>query len=74
MAKTAKQVPHFWFMTIQTPNGAGYRLNSYQGVLTPAPGTTRLSLFNEIRAEIDERDPLAVGGVAIAFDVQPNEL
>ncbi|MET9190096.1 hypothetical protein ABZX63_33255 [Streptomyces tendae] len=70
----AKQVPHFWFMTIQTPNGAGYRINSYQGVLTPEPGTTRLSLFNEVREEIDRRDPLAIGGAVIAFDVQPNNL
>jgi hypothetical protein len=61
-------------MTIQTPNGAGYRINSYQGVLTPRPGTTRLSLFNEVRAEIDQRDPLAIGGAVIAFDVQPNKL
>jgi hypothetical protein len=61
-------------MTIQTPNAAGYQLNDYQGVLTPKPGTTRLSLFNDIRAEIEQADPLSAGGVVIAFDVQPNEL
>lgn len=70
----AKQVPHFWFMTIQTPNGAGFRINSYQGVLTPKPGTTRLDLFNELREEIERRDPLSRGGCVIAFDVQPNAL
>lgn len=69
-----KPVPVFWFMAIQTPNGAGYRLNSYQGVLTPEPGTTRLSLFNEVLEEINRRDPLSIGGAVIAFDAQPNEL
>jgi hypothetical protein len=38
------------------------------------PGATRLSLFNEVRAEIDQRDPLAIGGAVIALDVQPNVL
>ena len=64
----------FWFMTIQKPNAHGYFLNSYQGTLTPAPGTTRLTLFNEIREEVDRQDPRTIGGVVIAFDVQPNEL
>ncbi|MFF2383743.1 hypothetical protein [Streptomyces sp. NPDC058108] len=70
----SKQVPHFWFMTIQTPNGGGYWIGSYRGVLTPESEATRLSLFNEIREEINQRDPLAVGGAVIAFDVQPNKL
>ncbi|WP_432185462.1 hypothetical protein [Streptomyces tendae] len=70
----AKPQPLFWLMTIQTPNAHGYRINDFQGVLTPEPGTTRLSLFNEIREEITRRDPLSAGGAVIAFDVQPNEL
>lgn len=65
---------HFWFMAIQTPNVHGYRLNDYQGALTPEPGTTRLSLFNEIREEVERKDPLSRGGIVIAFDVQSNQL
>lgn len=65
---------HFWFMTIQTPNGHGYRINDFQGTLTPQPGTTRLSLFNEIREEVQRRDPLSRGGAVISFDVQPNQI
>ena len=70
----AKPQPLFWLMTIQTPNACGYRINDFQGVVTPAPGATRLSLFNEIRQEVARRDPLSAGGSVIAFDMQPNEL
>ncbi|MEU9947010.1 hypothetical protein [Streptomyces sp. NPDC047939] len=69
-----KMKSYFWFMTVQTSNGAGSRLNSYQGVVTPESGTTRLQLFNEVREEIDRLDPLSQGGCVIAFDMQPNEL
>lgn len=65
---------HFWFMVVQTPNAHGFRIIDFQGTLTPEPGTTRLSLFNEIRAEVQRRDPQSQGGVVIAFDVQPNHL
>lgn len=69
-----KQPTHFWFMTIQTPNGHGYRINDFQGVLTPAPGTTTLDLFNEVREECEQRDPQSRSGAVIAFGVQSNQL
>lgn len=65
---------HFWFMAVQMPTATGYRINDYQGALTPQPGTTRLSLFMEIRAEVARQDPDTQGGVVISFDVQPNKL
>lgn len=68
------QGTHFWFMAIQTPNRTGYRLNDYQGVLTPRPGSTRLDLFNDIRREVEQQDPLSRGGIVVAFDLQPNKL
>ncbi|MFJ5644060.1 hypothetical protein [Streptomyces sp. NPDC093223] len=69
-----KQVPHFWFMTIETPGVGASRVGSYQGLRTPRRGQTRLELFNSIRAEIEERDPLTRGGVVVGFDIQPNEM
>ncbi|MFI9598965.1 hypothetical protein ACIHCX_03620 [Streptomyces sp. NPDC052043] len=74
MTKATKQGSHFWMMTIQTPNAAGYNVTDYQGTLTPARGATRLDLFNEIREEIYRESPHSRGGVVIAFDVQPNQL
>ncbi|RPK56213.1 hypothetical protein EES43_24535 [Streptomyces sp. ADI96-02] len=71
MAKTQN---YFWFMTIQTPNGAGFLISSYQGQMPLVSGTTRLGFFNEIREEIARRNPLAQGGCVIAFDIQPNNL
>lgn len=68
------QGTHFWFMAIQTPNHTGYRLNDYQGVLTPLPGSTRLDLFNDIRREVERQDPLSRGGIVVAFDLQPNKI
>ncbi|MEU6543848.1 hypothetical protein [Streptomyces sp. NPDC046859] len=71
----SKQGSHFWFMSIQGPNGAGgFYLNSYQGTRTPKRGATRLELFNSIRQEVSENDPLSQSGVVIAFDIQPNKL
>jgi len=69
-----KPAPLFWLMTIQTPNRAGYNITDYQGVTTPAPGTTRLDLFNQIRNEIYREYPQSQGGAVIAFDLQANEL
>lgn len=68
------QGSHFWFMTIQTANAAGYYLNSYQGTWTPVPGETRLDVFNAIRRFVEEKDPRCMGGVATVFDVQPNTI
>lgn len=71
----SEQGSHFWFMTIQAPNSTGgFYMNSYQGTRTPKRGSTRLDLFNSIRQEIGENDPLGKNGVVIAFDIQPNKL
>ncbi|MFF3547027.1 hypothetical protein ACFYXD_34970 [Streptomyces platensis] len=72
-AEPAVQGSHFWFATITVPNAQGYWMNGYQGTLTPPPGATRLDMFNAIRAEIDERDPRARGGLMTTFDIQPNQ-
>lgn len=74
MTDPTKQGSHFWFMTIQTPNAHGYDIGSYQGAFTPAPGATRLNLFNQLLADVQERFPNTRGGAAIAFDIQPNKL
>ena len=71
---TPGQGTHFWFMVIQTPNATGLYVNSYQGTWTPQPEETRLDVFNAIRSHVEERDPRARGGVAVAFDLQPNRL
>lgn len=74
---TAAQEPqgsHFWFMTIQTANATGYYVNSYQGAWTPAPGETRLDVFNAIRRFVEEQDPRSRGGVVTGFDLQPNTI
>lgn len=68
------QGSHFWFMVIQTPNAGGLYVNSYQGTWTPEPTATRLDMFNKIRSFIDEKDPRARGGIATAFDLQPNTI
>jgi hypothetical protein len=70
----AEQGTHFWFMTIHTPNARGVYTGSYQGTRNPEPGQTRLDLFNSIRREIAELYPETRGGVALAFDIQPNQL
>jgi hypothetical protein len=70
-----QQGTHFWFMSIRTPHLDGSTfVGSYQGTITPSRGRTRLDLFSQIRADIDETDPRAVGGATIAFDIQPNKL
>lgn len=68
------QGTHFWFMSIQTPNAHGYRLNSYQGTRTPKKGETRLDLFNDILREVQQHDPLSRGGIVLAFDIQRNKI
>lgn len=68
------QGTHFWLLTMQTPNAAGFYLNSYQGTITPAAGATRLDAFNEVRRLVEEQDPPSRGGIVLAFDVQPNRI
>lgn len=68
------QGTHFWFMTMQTPNAAGYFMNSYQGTWTPGPEETRLDMFNSLRSLVEETDPRSRGGTVIAFDIQPNQI
>jgi hypothetical protein len=65
---------HFWFLSVMATNAAGPWFNSYQGALTLAPGATRLEVFNQIREEVARNDPRSRGAIAIAFDIQPNEL
>ncbi|MGW4703252.1 hypothetical protein [Streptomyces sp. NPDC004285] len=70
-----KQGTYFWFMAIQTSTAAtGTTIGDYQGTISPPRGTTRFDLFNKVRAEVEQRYPQAVGGVVVAFDVQPNKL
>ena len=71
---TPEQGTHFWMMALHVKNSAGVHLNSYHGTWTPTPGATRLDTFNAIRAYVDEQDPTARGGLATAFDLQPNQL
>jgi len=73
-ASEERQGTHFWLMVIQTPNAGGLSINSYQGTWTPKPGATRLEMFNKIRSFVDEQDPRARGGIATAFDFQPNTI
>jgi hypothetical protein len=70
----SEQGTHFWFMSIQTPNATGVYTNSYQGAWTPALRATRLDMFNEIQAFVENEDPRARGGMVVAFDIQPNQL
>jgi len=66
---------HFWFMAIQTQYpGGGITTGHRSGVCTPAPGDTRMSMFTYLRTWVDENWPELAGGVAIAFDIQPNQL
>jgi hypothetical protein len=74
MRDSAEHGSHFWLMVIQTPNAGGLYVNSYQGTWTPGPGATRLDMFNTVRSYINEQDPRAQGGIAVAFDFQPNRL
>jgi hypothetical protein len=69
-----QQGSHFWLMVIQNANEGGLYANSYQGTWTPPAGATRLDMFNKIRSFIDEKDPRARGGIAITFDLQPNQI
>jgi hypothetical protein len=68
------QGTHFWFLTMQTPNAAGYYLSSYQGTFTPPAGATRLDAFNEVRQLVERNDPPSRGGTVLAFDIQPNQI
>jgi hypothetical protein len=71
----AEQGTHFWFMSIQTSSADGTTfLGSFQGTITPSRGRTRLDLFNQIRADINERELLTRGGAVVAFDIQPNKI
>ncbi|GHB15034.1 hypothetical protein GCM10018777_55900 [Streptomyces albogriseolus] len=70
----SEQGTHFWFMSMQTKNAAGYYLNSYQGTVTPARGATRMDLFNEVRGFVEENDPRSKGGIVLAFDIQRNKI
>lgn len=65
---------HFWFLSVMTVNPAGPWVNDYQGTTTLAPDATRLELFNQIRAEVGEKDPRSRGAIVLSFDIQPNDL
>ena len=67
----SKHGSHFWLMVVQERSGV---VGSYQGVVTPERGETRMDLFNKVRAEIERDRPANVGGAVTAFDVQPNKL
>lgn len=69
-----EQGTHFYFITLQQANARGIYTNTLSGYWTPAPGQTRLDVFNEIRAKFEARDAGVRGGVVLAFDIQPNQL
>jgi hypothetical protein len=74
MGTEVRQGTHFWFISILCPNAAGFYMNDFQGTWTPPAGATRLDMYNAVRKCIDEKDPRARGGIAVAFDIQRNEL
>jgi len=66
----AKQGTHFWFASF-TNNGDAM---SFSGTSTPAPGATRMDMFNEIVREINAEHPETTRAAVLAFDIQPNKL
>lgn len=74
MTGNEHQGPLFWFMSIQTANGAAFYVIGYQGTWVPKPGATRLDLFHEIRQYVGDREPRSRDGVVVAFDIQPNKI
>lgn len=65
---------YFWFMAIQKSVGTSLYVRDWRGLIGWKPGATRLTMFDEIKADVVRRDPSFEGGTVIAFDIQPNEL
>ena len=71
-----EQGTHFWLITIQASHpGGGVSTRYFQGTVTPAPGETRMDVFNRLLQEVSEVEPaFRQNGVVLAFDLQPNQL
>lgn len=70
-----QQGTHFFLITIQYPRPGGtVGITSANGAWTPARKSTRLDVFNAIRAELESQYPECRGGTVLAFDLQPNRL
>lgn len=66
-----QQGSHFWYMTVMT---TGSKMRQFDGHIDPPRGMSRLDAFYEIRKGLDAQYPEIVGGVVLAFDIQPNKL
>lgn len=67
---TPERGTHFWFASFRTTSDA----ISFAGTSTPAPGATRMDLYNDITEKIRRENPHLAGMAVIAFDIQPNQL
>ena len=67
---TSEQGTHFWFASFRATGDA----ISFAGTSTPAPGATRMDLFNDIIEKIHAGNPHLADVAVIAFDIQPNQL
>ncbi|GAA4025385.1 hypothetical protein [Streptomyces plumbiresistens] len=62
---------HFWVLSVDKP---GRVSTTRSGTYTPAPGSTRESVYRDIYLAITDADPILRGATVLFFSLEPNRL
>lgn len=66
---------YFWIMTAQWEvPGQGMTTATFQGLITPHEGATRLGLTETIREDVRQRAGMPELPLTLFFSLEPNEL
>lgn len=74
MSDTTEQGSHHFVLTVQKPSPRGLDVNTFHGTCTPGEGATRRDVYDEVRADHDQRHPQLAGGNVIFWSLEPNQL
>lgn len=67
-------VPYAWLITLQIPIGGGMRTFTTNGIYGAAPGATRTSIYQSIRAHLTEQNPDLANANVLFFSLEPDQL
>ncbi|WP_406218547.1 hypothetical protein [Streptomyces canus] len=62
---------HFWVLSVDKP---GRVSTTRSGTCTPAPGSTRESVYRDIYLSVTDADPILRGATVLFFSLEPNRL
>ncbi|GGR04283.1 hypothetical protein [Kitasatospora griseola] len=73
-AAQSEQGTHFYILTLQQQVGSAMAFGTVSGTHTPPAGWTVNDFCRALRAQMERDRPELRGGVAVHFDVRPNQL